>query len=127
MKKLLAVLPVAGLLFAGAPANAAPSYTPQGVCGSGYSVQRSHKLPGATTYQLYNGASTCVVTIKTKSLGKATKVTAGLQVKGGSWAYDTGNYTYYAGPVKQKSKGKCVRYFGYSPSVSYTSAWANCG
>ncbi|WP_201787205.1 hypothetical protein [Actinoplanes sp. TFC3] len=117
----------AGVLLTGAPANAAASCTPQGVCGSGYKVQRSHKLPGATSYQLYNGSSTCVVTIKTKSLGKATKVTAGLQVKGGSWAYDTGNYTYYAGPVKQKSKGKCVRFFGYSQKKSYTSGWANCG
>ena len=128
MKRLMIGLTaVAGLLVAGAPAQAAPAYTPQGVCGSGYSVQRSHALPGARTYQLYNGSSTCVVTIKSQQLGKATKITAGLLVKGGSWAYDTGNYAYYAGPVKQKSKGKCVAYFGYSKQKSYTSGYANCG
>lgn len=117
------------MLLAGlaAPAQAANPYTAKGVCGSGYAVQRSHKLPGATVYQLYNGTSTCVVTLKTASLGKATKITAGLRVKGGSWAYDTGAYTYYAGPVKQRSKGKCVQYFGYSRSSSFTSSWANCG
>ncbi|MFI5496054.1 hypothetical protein [Actinoplanes sp. NPDC051859] len=117
------------LLIAGmaAPAQAANPYTAKGVCGSGYQLQRSHKLPGATVYQLYNGTTTCVVTLKTTALGKATKITAGLRVKGGSWAYDTGAYTYYAGPVKQRSKGKCVRIFGYSKGTSYTSGWANCG
>ncbi|MEV4704451.1 hypothetical protein [Actinoplanes sp. NPDC049316] len=110
-----------------APAYAANPYTAKGVCGSGYAVQRSHKLPGATVYQLYNGTTTCVVTLKTTALNKATKVTAGLRVQGGSWAYDTGAYRYYAGPVKQRSKGKCVRYFGYSGGSNYTSSWANCG
>ncbi|UQU65796.1 hypothetical protein COUCH_05615 [Couchioplanes caeruleus] len=124
-----AVIAASSMMLAGvsAPAYAANPYTAKGVCGSGYNVQRSHKLPGATAYQLYNGTTTCVVTLKTTSLGKATKVTAGLQVKGGSWAYDTGAYTYYAGPVKQRSKGKCVRYFGYSKSSNFTSTWANCG
>lgn len=124
-----AVIAVSSAMLAGvsAPAYAANPYTAKGVCGSGYNVQRSHKLPGATVYQLYNGTTTCVVTLKTTSLGKATKVTAGLQVKGRSWAYDTGAYTYYAGPVKQRSKGKCVRNFGYSRGTNFTSTWANCG
>jgi hypothetical protein len=109
------------------PASAAPAYTPAGVCGAGYKVQRSKTLPGAVTYQLYNGATTCVVTIKTADKGKSTRVTAGLQVKGGGWSYDTGDYKYYAGPVKRASKGKCVRYFGFSRGTSYTSTYANCG
>ena len=127
--KIGAVVAAGAMLIAGAPtpAHAARAYTAKGVCGSSYHVQRSHKLAGATVYQLYNGTTTCVVTLKTASLGKATKITAGLQVKGGSWAYDTGSYTYYAGPVKQRSKGKCVRFFGYSRSTNYTSSWANCG
>jgi hypothetical protein len=124
-----AVIAVSSAMLVGAsgPAYAANPYTAKGVCGSGYGVQRTHKLPGATVYQLYNGTTTCVVTLKTASLGKATKITAGLQVKGGSWAYDTGAYTYYAGPVKQRSRGKCVRTFGYSKGSSVTSSWANCG
>lgn len=112
------------------PANAnaaANPYTPKSVCGSGYYVQRSHALNGAVAYQMYNGTTNCAVTIKTSSVGTPTRVTAGLQVSGSSWAYDTGNYKYYAGPVKQNGKGKCVRYFGYHKSTSYTSPWGNCG
>ena len=109
-----------------APAHAANPYTPQGVCGSGYSIQRSHALNGARVYQLYNGSTNCVVTIKTASVGKATRTTAGLQVAGSNWAYDTGDYKYYAGPVKQYAAGKCVRYFGYHGGTAYTSPWGNC-
>ena len=124
-----AMVVASGIVLAGTavPAQAAVSYTAKGVCGSDYAVQRSHKLPGATVYQLYNGTTNCVVTIKTKSLGKATKVTAGLLVRGSSWAYDTGKYTYYAGPVKQKATNKCVKFFGYSGGKSFTSRWGNCG
>jgi hypothetical protein len=124
-----AVIAVSSAMLVGVstPAYAANPYTAKGVCGSGYGVQRSHRLPGATVYQLYNGTTTCVVTLKTASLGKPTKITAGLQVAGGSWAYDTGAYTYYAGPVKQRSVGRCVRNFGYSQGSSFTSTWANCG
>ncbi len=108
-------------------ARAARAYTPQGICGSGYYVQRSHKLPGARAYQLYNGTTNCAVTIKTASIGKATRTTAGLQVSGSRWSYDVGNYRYYAGPVKQRGKGKCVRYFGFHGGQNYTSPWGNCG
>jgi eukaryotic-like serine/threonine-protein kinase len=115
------------LLATPAPASAAPVVTsPQAVCGGGYRVQRSHVLPGAVVYQLYNGSTTCVTTIKTANVGTPTKITAGLQVRGGSWAYDTGAFKSYAGPEKQPSRGKCVRYFGYSKGRSYTSTWANC-
>jgi hypothetical protein len=110
----------------GAQARAA-AYTPQSVCGSGYYVQRKHALPGAVAYQLYNGTYNCAVTIKTKSVGKPTRTTAGLIVTGSSWAYDTGNYRYYAGPVKQRGRGKCVRYFGFHGGRNFTSSWANCG
>ena len=105
----------------------AAAYTPQSVCGSGYYVQRSHALPGARAYQLYNGTTNCAVTIKTSSIGKATRTTAGLQVSGSSWSYDVGNHRYYAGPVKQRGRGKCVRYFGYHGGSNYTSPWGNCG
>jgi len=108
-------------------AKARAAASPQSVCGSGYYVQRSHRLPGAVAYQLYNGTTNCAVTIKTASIGKATRTTAGLQVSGSSWSYDVGNYRYYAGPVKQRGRGKCVRYFGYHGGANYTSPWGNCG
>lgn len=123
------------LLCAGAgTAEAAPSDTqaraaasPQSICGAGYYVQRSHRLPGAVAYQLYNGTSNCAVTVKTSSVGTPTRTTAGLQVQGRAWSYDVGNYRYYAGPVREPARGKCVRYFGYHGGVSYTSPFGNCG
>jgi hypothetical protein len=44
-----------------------------------------------------------------------------------AWTYDTGDYRYHAGPVKQYGKGKYVRYFGYHGGVNHTSPWGNCG
>ncbi|MFY1650714.1 hypothetical protein ACN27J_07440 [Solwaraspora sp. WMMB762] len=110
-----------------APSAAHAAYTPEGVCGSGYYVQRSYPLPGARVYQLYNGSSNCVVTIKTASVGTPTRTTAALQVSGSDWSTDTGDYRYYAGPVRVPAAGKCVRYFGYHGGTSYTSPWGNCG
>ncbi len=121
----LAALTGALLLVGSSSAQAAP--TPQSICGSGYSVQTSHALTGARVYLLYNGSSNCVVTIKTSSVGTPTRTTAGLQVAGGQWAYDTGMYTQYAGPVKQAAAGKCVRYFGFHAGSEFTSPFGHCG
>jgi hypothetical protein len=121
----LATLPSSGVSAMTATASVAS--TPEGACGSGYSRQESHALSGAVVYLLYNGTYNCAVTIKTSSIGIPTKTTAGLQVTGSDWSYDTGTYGYYAGPVKLYGKGKCVRYFGYHGGVSYTSAWGHCG
>ncbi len=133
--RVLVLVGLAGALLLGsvAPVQAAPAKasqakaSPQSICGSGYTVQRSHRLPGAVAYQLYNGTYNCAVTIKTRSVGTPTRTTAGLQVRGSDWAYDIGNYRYHAGPVKQFGRGKCVRFFGYHGGVDYTSPWGNCG
>ncbi len=111
----------------GTTAKAAAAQSPQSICGSGYYIQRQHALPGAVAYQLYNGSSNCAVTVKTSSVGTPTRTTAGLQVQGSTWSYDTGNYAYYAGPVKAAAAGKCVRYFGFHGGTSYTSPFGNCG
>lgn len=73
-------------------------YTPEGLCGSGYTRAGSHGLSGATI-QLMKASSNrkCVVTIKTASVGTATYTAAYL----GS-GIDDGDYRYYAGPVKQQ-------------------------
>jgi amino acid transporter len=105
--------------------SASAAASPGAVCGAGYYVQRSHDLPGARVYQLYNGNTNCVVTVKDNA-ARATRTSAGLQVAGGNWAYDTGDYVSYAGPVKQYAKDKCVRYFGYHGGANFTSAWGNC-
>lgn len=126
--KLLSVLGIAAMLGTVvniAPASAAAS--PASVCGSGYYVQRSHNLPNATVYLMYNGSHNCVVTVKTGQLNQATRTTAGLQVEGRSWSYDVGNYQSYAGPVIEQASGKCVRFFGFHGGQDFTSAWGNCG
>jgi hypothetical protein len=104
-------------------------YTPTQVCGSGFYVQRSSSFSGGTTYQLYNTSSgqNCVVTMKTTDVGKATHVSATLEVQGGGTKTDSGNFEYYAGPVKLPAKGKCVRYSGAVGSQSTSAGWDNCG
>ncbi|MEU6425878.1 serine/threonine protein kinase [Microbispora sp. NPDC046973] len=114
------------------PTTAAPArnpYSPTQVCGPGFSVQRSSSMAGGTTYQLYNSSTgeNCVVTIKTADVGKATPVSATLEVQD-SWSKtDSGNYEYYAGPVKLQAKGKCVRYSGSVGSAGASAGWGNCG
>lgn len=107
-------------------------YTPAGVCnseapGSGYYVQRSRALNGATVYQLYNGSYNCVVTIKSASVGSPTLTNACVKVTGKGWNCNSGNFTHYAGAVWYYGKGLCAKYFGYHGGVSYESPWGNCG
>ncbi|MFI5841462.1 hypothetical protein ACIA8K_17330 [Catenuloplanes sp. NPDC051500] len=105
-----------------APAAAhAATYTPTGLCGAGYTVKRSAKLPGATVYHLANGSWQCVVTIKTANVGKATYVGAGVLLRGATgWALDDGTYRYYAGPVKQKGACGSVRGLSGTGAKSWT-------
>ncbi|XVQ87365.1 protein kinase domain-containing protein [Microbispora siamensis] len=114
------------------PTTAAPARNPYSaaqVCGSGFYVQHSSPLAAGTVYQLYNASTgeNCVVTIKTTDVGKATPVSATLEVQGGGSKTDSGSYEYYAGPVKLQAKGKCVRYSGRVGSAGASSDWGNCG
>jgi murein DD-endopeptidase MepM/ murein hydrolase activator NlpD len=105
-------------------------YTAKEVCGSGYSVIDSHALGTAgKVFLLYNAGSrrNCVVTLKTTSLGKASPVSAHLQVKGGAKATDSGSFGYYAGPVSRVAAAKCVRWGGSVGGKSYTSGYEHCG
>ncbi|MEV1002088.1 protein kinase [Nonomuraea sp. NPDC050202] len=105
-------------------------YSATQVCGSGFVVQRSSSFSGGTTYQLWNNGTgqNCVVTLKSgANVGKATPVSATLEVQGGGSQTDSGNYEYYAGPVKLSAKGKCVRYSGSAGSGSTSAPWDNCG
>ncbi|MGW3342923.1 protein kinase domain-containing protein [Nonomuraea rubra] len=105
-------------------------YSATQVCGSGFVVQRSSSFSGGTTYQLWNNGTgqNCVVTLKSgANVGKSTPVSATLEVQGGASQTDSGNYEYYAGPVKLPAKGKCVRYSGSAGSGSTSAPWGNCG
>ncbi len=123
-------------------ANAA-TYTPQAVCGPGFSVvsdgSRAVKEVHDGTvlgyvYLLYNNSTgyNCVATIKTKYVGVATTVTAIVNIQGGSGGYDSGQFKYYA-KATTYGKGKCVSFWG---GIRTTSAsvygegsrgYGNCG
>ncbi|MEV4469938.1 M23 family metallopeptidase [Nonomuraea salmonea] len=104
-------------------------YTPQEVCGSGFSVIDSAALGSdGTVYLLYNSsnANNCVVTLKAKSLGTATATSAYLEVQGSTRKTDSGNFAYYAGPVKAAARATCVKWGGKAGSTAYNSPWEHC-
>lgn len=104
-------------------------YTPEEVCGSGYSTIDSQGLTGGRVYLLYNSSNSynCVVTLKSTNLGSATAVSAFLEPQGGTRTTDSGSYGYYAGPVKKYAPNTCVRWGGSVGSSSYTSPFEHCG
>ena len=126
---------VAALGFAtalvSAPAQAADDtanpYTPEGLCGSGYYRVSSHPLTGARVHLMYNGAYNCVVTIKSSSVGTPTQTSAALMVDDGGGGVDTGQFSYYAGPVKAYGRDRCIKYGGYHGGTTWYSAWGYCG
>ncbi|MFI6324454.1 N-acetylmuramoyl-L-alanine amidase [Nonomuraea sp. NPDC050556] len=105
-------------------------YTPQKVCGDGYSVIDTQALgTSGTAYLLYNSANgnNCVATLKSTSLGTATATSAFLEVQGSTRITDSGNFTYYAGPVRAAAADKCVKWGGKAGSTSYESPFEHCG
>lgn len=104
-------------------------YTPQEVCGSGYSTINSHSLSGGRVYLLYNSGNgyNCTVTLKTSNLGSPSEMSAFLEPQGGSRSTDRGSFSYYAGPVKKHAPGTCVKWGGSVGSSSYTSPFEHCG
>ncbi|MFF0866740.1 hypothetical protein ACFYUV_33620 [Nonomuraea sp. NPDC003560] len=104
-------------------------YTPIQVCGSGFYVQRSQSFNGGETFQLYNSGTkqNCVVTMKYAGVGKESPVSATLDVQDGDSATDSGDYKYYAGPVKLTAPGRCVKFSGSVGTGSTAAGWANCG
>jgi hypothetical protein len=104
-------------------------HTPQKVCGSGYKMVDSAPLGSVgTVYLLYSTANgnNCVATIKHSSLGTATPATAYLEVQGKTRVTQTGNVTYYAGPVRGYAFDKCVKWGGKVGSVAYNSPFEYC-
>lgn len=104
-------------------------YTPEEVCGAGYSIIDSAGLTGGTVYLLYNSgnANNCVVTLKSTNLGTATAVSAFLEPQNGTRTTDSGSYGYYAGPVRKAAPSVCVKWGGSVGSSSYTSPFEHCG
>lgn len=108
-------------------------YSASALCGSGYGVVDYFKDDGrAYIYLLYNSSSgkNCVVSMKQKQLGSKTHVSAVLQTHE-TVKVDSGNYSYYAGPVYLSARGECVS-FGGEVTVNgelnvYSSPFGYCG
>ncbi|GGM59575.1 peptidase M23 [Longimycelium tulufanense] len=105
-------------------------YTAEQACGDGYKVVDSQGLGSeGRVYLLYNKGNgyNCVVSMKHTAIGKKTAASAFLEVKGEKRVTDSGSFSYYAGPVKKKAPGKCVKWGGSVGSKSYTSPFEHCG
>ncbi|GHF39054.1 sialidase-1 [Amycolatopsis bartoniae] len=99
-------------------------------CGAGYSVIDQQALGTAGTVYLSYNASTgknCVSTMKKTSVGTPSATSAFLQVEDGTRVTDSGNFSYYAGPVTAGAAGKCVQWGGSAGTNSYTSPMEHCG
>lgn len=104
-------------------------YTAGEVCGSGYSQINQHALGSVgAVFLMYNSSNgyNCVVTLKYTSVGSASAVSATLQVEGGTVTKDSGNFSYYAGPVKKSAPNTCVKWGGSVGSTTWTSGWSHC-
>jgi len=109
-------------------------YTPKAVCGSDSSVIDQAPLKSADgtllgrVYLLYNASTgkNCTVTLKTTDLSKATSASAYLEVQGAARVTDSGSFQYYAGPVRAKAAGVCVKWGGSIQDATYDSAFEHC-
>ncbi|MEU7740778.1 peptidoglycan recognition family protein [Nonomuraea sp. NPDC049158] len=105
-------------------------HTAESVCGTGFKVIDSAALGTAgTVYLTYNSTTgyNCVATIKKTQLGTASATTAYLEVEGQTRITDTGNFAYYAGPVRANAADKCVRWGGKAGASTYDSPSEHCG
>ncbi|MFJ8578571.1 protein kinase [Micromonospora sp. NPDC093277] len=108
-------------------------YTAAQACGSGFKVIDSATLTAngirkGRVYLLYNSGTgnNCVVTLKDYDVGRATAVSAYLEVKGKARGTDSGSFAYYAGPVKAAAVKTCVKWGGSTGGASYNSAFEHC-
>jgi hypothetical protein len=110
-----------------APTSKPNPYTATGICGSGYRIIDSHGLGSATVYLLYRNGYNCVVTLLRKVDGNSHRMKASLEVQGGTRGIDSGQYTYYAGPIRRNAPSKCVIWGGQYGPYSWKSGWSHCG
>jgi hypothetical protein len=138
MKRILPIVSAAALIAA-APAQAAKNpYTATQVCGAGFGVidhqvVSTPKKKLGTTYLLYSAGSgeNCAVTLKSYGVGTPSYTGVILQRQGRKQKSDSGNFKYYAGPVKVKAPGVCVRWGGGITvgtfSAGFDTAFEHCG
>lgn len=108
--------------------NCSTPYDPAVVCGSGYKVIDSARLGNAGAVDLlWNGSiqHNCVVTLKFSSVGSPTATSAYLEPSGKPRKTDSGDFRYYAGPVREKAP-TCIRWGGSAGGSSYNSPSEHC-
>jgi murein DD-endopeptidase MepM/ murein hydrolase activator NlpD len=108
--------------------NCSTSYDPVQVCGDGYRVIDTARLGTAGTVDLlwHNDLqNNCVVTFKFASKGTPTATSAYLEPAGSARQTDSGNFSYYAGPVRAHAPG-CIRWGGSTGGVSFNSPLEHC-
>lgn len=129
----LAAMTLISLAFVASPAQAATNpYTPQGVCGSGYSIvthvaltSLSSNRTTATVYLLKKGGWRCAVTMKSSATAgnKNWIYTAIGDESGVEKKSEGGHFKYYAGPKKLyvgTGKFDCARAYGGYDNGPYT-------
>ncbi|WP_433381520.1 protein kinase domain-containing protein [Actinoplanes sp. CA-142083] len=119
----------------GPTVGATNPHTPKAVCGSAFSVidQAALKAGDGTVlgkvYLLYNESTgkNCTVTLKATDVGTASAASAYLEVQGADRVSDTGNFEYYAGPVRAAANKTCVKWGGSIGDAAYDSPFEHCG
>ncbi|GIF01381.1 serine/threonine-protein kinase [Paractinoplanes rishiriensis] len=109
-------------------------YTPGEVCGNKFAVVDSAPLLAGDgtlqgrVYLLYNATSgrNCTTTLKAADVGTATATSAYLEAEGADRVADSGQFEYYAGPVKVKSAETCVKWGGAAGGVRFDSPSGHC-
>lgn len=129
-KRLAGLTLTAGVVLAGSLAAAGPasaSSSPIEACGGGGYHEIDHKdISGARIHLLFNGTTNCVVTWKTKDVGRRTFVFAAIDAEGRDPVFDQGQFEVFAGPVKIDAAGKCIKWGGGTgPGDHLTDSWSS--
>ncbi|MCX5328526.1 hypothetical protein OG773_04230 [Streptomyces sp. NBC_00140] len=74
----------------------------------------------------YSNGSNCVITTS-RTPGVKLKMTAWIEVLGGTKVQDSDYYSYYAGPRSIYAAGACVRFGGQVGTTGDVSDWGHCG
>jgi hypothetical protein len=123
----LAVTTCAGSLTTAPPAAAA---TYRGECGAGYRAVNSAPIgTKGTVFLAQNDARRKCVVAKRNSVGSRVLIEAGLSIHpaGSHWdAYESGNFTSYAGPIYLPAAGRCVDWMGRITGTQGGKRRTNC-
>lgn len=126
-KRLASVAAILGLTAAGtiAATGTASAASYNGGCGSGYSVIGSRDVGDGNAYITYNSSNgyNCVVTVS-DTPGSSMYLDARLRIHRTDTVWksnevDSGNFSYYAGPVYIKAVDTCIDYGGTAGNASY--------